>query len=220
MNSVFSRQMASRPSSSWTVARGPTTSLRQIETESPPEEHQPESDPMPEQQLSSALTQPAVPARPPSASSVSEDAGQAHHGEEGRERSHSGSGVIPDQQVTAAQTQRAVPPAVPPASPASQEAGQPRGGELLGIASQSEASLGPSQQFTPPHTKPLAAPVTEPATQVAPLASNEAQRPTLVSGQPDVAIESLGPLVAGSMPPPDGSLDVSPGGEESTSRNP
>ena len=27
------------------------------------------------------------------------------------------------------------------------------------------------------------------------------------------AIESLGPLVAGSMPPPDGSLDVSPGGE-------
>jgi hypothetical protein len=181
------------------------------QTEGPPEGDQLESDPMPEQQLSPAETQPVGPAAPPSASLASEDAGQARHGQDTKEPSRSESGPMPDQQITPAQAQPAAPPAAPPAPPASEEAGKARGGEPPGNPSQSEANLTPSQQFTPTQTRSLVPPVAEPSTESVPLVASEVQRPTLVPGPPDVVPESLGSSVADSAPRPDESLGVSAG---------
>jgi hypothetical protein len=175
---------------------------------------------MPEQQPSPAETQPVGPAAPPSASLASEDAGQAHHGQDTKEPSRSESGLMSDQQVTPAQAQPAAPPAAPPAPPASAEAAKARGGEPSGNPSQPEANLSPSQQFTPAQTQSRVPPVAEPTTESMPLVASEVQRPTLVSGPPDVATKILDSSVADSAPAPDESSGVSTGDVEERESEP
>ena len=84
------------------------------QTETPSQGDQPESDPIPEQQLSPAHTQsPAPPAAPP-APPVSEEAGQARGGEPPADPSQSEAVLSPSQQLTPTRTRPPTPPVAEP----------------------------------------------------------------------------------------------------------